>query len=262
MHNSKTRRWRRAQSLRLIRVWKDKRYRRKQVESHKGIRHSATSRKKLSKTWKRIGHPRGMLGRKHSVATKRKMSSAHVGHFVSEITKRRLSRTHLKNPSFGMLGKHHSSLSKRRISLANRGKRRSSAQRAVQSERQKLMYRSPKARQRLVAAMQRGRDTPNKAERRLARLLKKHFHSNFRLNVGASVVIGGKVPDFVNVNGRKSVVELFGDYWHSAYCGKSKRTAESERKRHFSKWGFSCAIIWESELPDEVKVIKKVSEVV
>lgn len=28
------------------------------------------------------------------------------------------------------------------------------------------------------------------------------------------VGIGGLCPDFVNCNGKKVIIELFGDYWH------------------------------------------------
>jgi len=60
--------------------------------------------------------------------------------------------------------------------------------------------------------------------------------------VGSSreVCIGGKFPDFINVNGKKEVIELFGFYWHSE--------EEVEKKiEHYKKYGFNCKVIWDYE---------------
>ena len=54
------------------------------------------------------------------------------------------------------------------------------------------------------------------------------------------VVIGGKIPDFVNVNGKKEVIEVFGTYWHGE--------DEVEQKiAHYKKYGFKCIVLWDYE---------------
>lgn len=92
---------------------------------------------------------------------------------------------------------------------------------------------------------------PNTKERQLDELLTKKFPSQFRLNVKGGMTLGGKIPDFVNVNGKKVVVELFGNHWHEL-------SEEAYRRRCFAKYGFRTVVIWESILKDESKVISLV----
>lgn len=92
---------------------------------------------------------------------------------------------------------------------------------------------------------------PNKAELGLKKILDKAFPKEFRLNVCGGFVLGGKVPDFVNVNGKKVVVEMAGRYWH-------KPSYEKERKATFARYGFRTAVIWEKELKDAQMVADKV----
>jgi G:T-mismatch repair DNA endonuclease (very short patch repair protein) len=103
---------------------------------------------------------------------------------------------------------------------------------------------------------------PNQAELKLETILKKNFPRKFKLNVKGTVVIGNKIPDFVQTNGKKALVELFGSYWHGRkFTGKKPLVAENSRKAHFAVWGFKTAIIWEHELKDEGLVVKKVKKV-
>lgn len=102
---------------------------------------------------------------------------------------------------------------------------------------------------------------PNSAEKRLEEMLNRNFPLEFKLNVKDGVVIGGKVPDFVDVNGKKLLVELFGDYWHGELItGRSKEDEERLRASHFSKWGFKTVVIWESELANEELICRKIRE--
>lgn len=104
--------------------------------------------------------------------------------------------------------------------------------------------------------------SPNTKEKLLEAVLNKNFPGEFKLNVKNGLIIGNKVPDFVNVNGRKVLVELFGDYWHSTrITGKSKEAEEATRKSHFNSWGFKTVIIWESELHNTDLICNKISEI-
>jgi G:T-mismatch repair DNA endonuclease (very short patch repair protein) len=112
------------------------------------------------------------------------------------------------------------------------------------------------------AARSGARVKPNRAERRLNEILSNSFPGEFRMNVLGKVIVDGRVPDFVNVNGKKVLVELFGNYWHGEERrGHSEREEERERKSHFKKWGFKTAIVWERDLKDEKLVEKKVRAV-
>ena len=57
-------------------------------------------------------------------------------------------------------------------------------------------------------------------------------------------------PDFIESNGKKVVVEVFGDYWHSPllnYNLKEDRTL-TYRRRIFKKYGFKLIVFWETDL--------------
>jgi G:T-mismatch repair DNA endonuclease (very short patch repair protein) len=130
--------------------------------------------------------------------------------------------------------------------------------RAISSKRSKSTWEKMSAKEQLekLNKMTKGRATrPNNAERKLDKLLASWFPSEYRMNVCGDVRIGGKIPDFVNVNGKKSLVELFGNYWHGKeFTGTTEKKHEAMRKKHFSKWGYSTVVVWEKELRDVSKL--------
>ena len=75
------------------------------------------------------------------------------------------------------------------------------------------------------------------------------------------VMIGGLIPDFVNVNGKKQVIELFGDYYHSPELVKNDwRRSELGKLMIYNSLGWNCLIIWQHELKEltEAEVIAKI----
>jgi hypothetical protein len=85
------------------------------------------------------------------------------------------------------------------------------------SERMKRKWKNKKYKEKMIKAILKGlRFKPNKPEKLLGKLLNKLFPKEYKINVkGKVMILGGKVPDFVNVNGQKKVIEMFGDFWHS-----------------------------------------------
>lgn len=63
-------------------------------------------------------------------------------------------------------------------------------------------------------------------------------------------ILGGKCPDFLNTNGQKKLIELYGDYWHQ---GEDPQ----QRIDYFGKFGFQTLIIWEHELKAQMKLKEK-----
>ena len=63
--------------------------------------------------------------------------------------------------------------------------------------------------------------------------------------------IEGKNPDFINTNGEKKLIEMFGHYWHLP-------EEIPTRKALFKKHGFDTLIIWDTELDDMAKVTQKI----
>jgi very-short-patch-repair endonuclease len=88
---------------------------------------------------------------------------------------------------------------------------------------------------------------PTKPEIKLGNLLDEitpnqfGYNGNYKLGVS----LGRRIPDFVNINGKKQVIELFGDYWH-------RNDSEDDKISHYHKLGYSCLIVWENELKNNV----------
>ncbi len=103
---------------------------------------------------------------------------------------------------------------------------------------------------------------PNKSERRLNKFLQEIAPKEYQINVKAEVMIlGGKVPDFVNVNGQKKIIEFFGDYWHGKeFTGRTKEEEEQQRIDCFAQVGWETLIIWEHELKNLDFVKQKILE--
>ncbi len=92
---------------------------------------------------------------------------------------------------------------------------------------------------------------PNKAELRLDKLLQTYFPNQWKYVGNGKVWLGHRCPDFININGKKALIELFGIHWHNAL-------SSGERSQYFSQFGFSTLVIWEEELKNEVPLIKKI----
>ena len=75
----------------------------------------------------------------------------------------------------------------------------------------------------------------------------------FRYTGDGAFWIGRINPDFVECNGKKIAVDVFGDYWHSPLFRQDMtqtRTYEG-RKKVLSMYGWGLVVFWESELKSE-----------
>ena len=81
---------------------------------------------------------------------------------------------------------------------------------------------------------------PNKPEQFLIKLLEILYPNDWRYVGDFQFWLGGKNPDFMNVNGQKKLIELYGDYWH-------KDDNPQDRIDHFKQYGFDTLVIWQSE---------------
>lgn len=55
-----------------------------------------------------------------------------------------------------------------------------------------------------------------------------------------NVSIGGRIPDFININGRRAVIEVLGTYHHPEEDFEGKR-------EHYRKYGYDCFVLWHYE---------------
>ena len=118
-----------------------------------------------------------------------------------------------------------------------------------QMEAQKRSWEDPEIVARRFAGLNK---KPNKPEQRLIDIFSRHlpqFQYNGDFSLG--ITLGGLIPDFVNVNGKKEVIELFGDYFHSPeVIGDRWQGSELGKVMLYNSLGFRCLILWESELKE------------
>lgn len=95
-----------------------------------------------------------------------------------------------------------------------------------------------------------GKKSINKSESKLDVLLASLFSQNYKFVGHGEVVIAGKCPDFINVNGQKKIIELFGDYWH-------RNDNPQDRIDIFTPYGYKTLVVWEHELKDIPELTKR-----
>ena len=98
----------------------------------------------------------------------------------------------------------------------------------------------------------RKRVRPTYPEKILGEWLECHYPKEWQYNGNGNsgLVIGRKVPDFININGEKAVIEMFGEYWHNVDKFPDRMT-EDELVVYYSQWGFKCLVLWEKEVYSE-----------
>ena len=93
---------------------------------------------------------------------------------------------------------------------------------------------------------------PNKKEQELYEFLQKVVPDEYKfVGDGKTIDVGGLMPDFININGQRKLIELYGDYWHDG-------DDEGHRIFYFRLFGYETLIIWEHELKDKDKLREKI----
>lgn len=214
----------------------------------------------------RKGHRPHNTGKQWPKHIKDKISQSRKGQGLSDETKRRLSikRSGRANPFYG---KHHSHETRAKIQtkiLQLWQDREYRAKTSISNSQARLrQWRDPKYALRQIALIKAsGQIKPNKAELALADILNRNlpefrYNGDFRLGI----LIGGFIPDFINVNGRKEVIELFGRHWHTGtFIQKNWRRSELGRLMAYNSLGWKCLVIWDNELKDfsEHEIVAKI----
>lgn len=125
------------------------------------------------------------------------------------------------------------------------------------SERVKAWWKDPEYRTRVITGRLKNR-RPTEPERKLLEIIERHSLP-FKYTGNGSFIIEGLNPDFIEVNGKKIAVDVFGDYWHTLKADKETYN-EQGRKAIFAKYGWKLIVIWESELkllPEE-KIVGRI----
>ncbi len=173
--------------------------------------------KELQPNYGKVGF---MTGKKQSEHQKIVASKTHKGKIVSEETKQKMK--HSKNDE-----KWYENICK-----------------ANKANWQKPSY--------VRAQMKARKCKPNKEEIYVYSFLQTNFPNEWKFVGDGEFILAGKCPDFININGKKKLIEFFGDYWH-------KYSEEPERIAFFKQYGFDTLVIWAHDLRNEEKLFSRVS---
>lgn len=223
--------------------------RRKMSASHKGVSLSKEHRKNIGeaskKAWNKktveererwvkniqqgIGDTSPMKGKCHTDESKKKNSESNRG-------TRRSIGTEFKTGSVPwMKGKRPTDASLRKNSDANK-KRITQEMRKKTSDRMKALWSDPNHAKKCLIF-----NSPNKSEIKLLSILDNLYPGEWKFVGDGKVVIAGKCPDFINVNGQKKIIELWGKLWH-------QEDDPQDRINIFLPFGYETLIILDREL--------------
>jgi len=116
-------------------------------------------------------------------------------------------------------------------------------------------YSSEKRREVMFRVLRQKQLKPNKDEIKLSDILDTLYPNQYKYVGDGVVVIGGMNPDFININGQKKIIELFGHYWHTGVKVPFNRTEEG-RISSYKKFGFDCLVIWDYQLKRNPSLVK------
>jgi very-short-patch-repair endonuclease len=119
------------------------------------------------------------------------------------------------------------------------------------SERNKLLWQDSEYLARFQKAIY---SSPNNQEKELEIILQNAYPNQFGFNgdFRLGITLDRMIPDFVNINGKKQVIELFGEYWHQL------SNEGEDRIERYNKLGWKCLIIWGKELKDTIALATKI----
>ena len=207
--------------------------------------HGHTEQWKKENSIRHKGNQHG-LGYKHTEEWKKENSIRHKGKTTSEETKQKMSVA-AKGRDMSLLVKISADL-RRGVKLTDNAKLK-------MSKAQKRLWANPVWHKKQQSKMARGARLarPNKAECQLLELLETFQPGDWKYVGDGSLVIAGKNPDFVNVNGKKLIIELFGDYWH-------RNDSPKKRAAVFNPFGFRTLVVWEKELQNSFELTNKIKK--
>jgi very-short-patch-repair endonuclease len=102
-------------------------------------------------------------------------------------------------------------------------------------------------------AMRAMRAKPNKQEILLGQMIDALCPNTFKYNGDCrlGIVLNRRIPDFVNVNGKKQVIEFFGSHWH-----KAESRGDVETIKCYKAVGWDCLVIWDKEFKTDAHAVE------
>ena len=114
--------------------------------------------------------------------------------------------------------------------------------------RRKKIKLTIEAKKRMMKGMNRKATKPEIIIRILLYVL---FPKQYKYVGNGKIWIDGFNPDFININGQKKIIEVYGDYWHNT---PERKERDKERLKTYNKYGYKTLVIWEHELKDTNKI--------
>lgn len=191
---------------------------------------------------------------------RRKISEAKKGHATTKKTRGKISRTlkekHLKGlfsppgPSEEALKRSAERLKKNPPILGLSEERRKEVYRKRSentvwrkniSRAMVKLWKDESFANKQTKLMSEGRwNRPTKLEEKIIQLISEYELPYDYVGDG-KVFIARKVPDFIDNNGEKKLIEVAGDYWHTP-------KEMEERAQFFAKYGYKTLVIWEHDI--------------
>jgi len=190
-----------------------------------------------------------------------------------DIPKRSNREEHLGERN-GFFRKHHTeernrlisldSERSRKIGIGNKGIPKPGKENAIKGAPKIAEYRrkewlDPVKRETQLRAILKGlKIKPTKPEKELNILIDKACPDEYTYSGDGLFIIAGLCPDFTNINGKKKVIEMFGDYFHQ---GENPQ----DKTNRYAEFGFDCLVIWEHDLKEKseeelVETIRKFND--
>lgn len=228
----------------------------------KGKHLSEKTRRKISESNQGSKNP--MFGKCCSKETKKRMSLAQKGKVFSKEHKRKLSIVskgriftdeHKKNLSLSRIGKHLSEETKRKISLIHKGSRRSEevkkkmsiAHTGLLAGWKHPMYGKHHSKKTIKKML--CRRIPSSLETKFQEIIDRH-NLPYRFVGDGSFIIGHYNPDFININGEKTAVEVYARYYKNRHID-SIETWKQKRAKIFRDFGRELLFFDETQVNDK-----------
>lgn len=97
---------------------------------------------------------------------------------------------------------------------------------------------------------------PTKPEKALMEIIERHKLPFTYNGNTAGLMVGSRIPDFVRIDGRKQIVEVFGRAFHDPNYSwlpwpiSKDRTIQGTLE-HYRNYDYECLIFWEDEISEE-----------
>lgn len=195
------------------------------------------------------GEKNPFFKRHHSREVRERLRELNLGRHLTDETKKNIRRALLGNPNIKGFLKGHIPWNKGTYGLMkpNSGSFKKGQHPSPETEFNSERASDPEFRRRCLKGMLK---KPTRPEKRLTKIIVKH-DLPFKYVGDGEFMLGRKCPDFLNSNGKKQLIELWGNYWH-------KNDDPEKRINFFRQYGFETLIIWEDELRNEPQLVEKI----